>query len=171
MHYPATSTLLQRTRFEIAKRTKPHQNRETNKLEITKRTQKPPIFNNASTRSLSFCSHPPRPSRYHEIMGPFAYRSWVEISLQQIADNFNAVRSVVGPAVEVMPVVKADATGTGRSRSPAHSSTPAPAGWRYRMSKKAPSCANAAASMPEFSSWRIFCPPSAKASSNTISRP
>jgi len=42
-------------------------------------------------------------------MGPFAYRSWVEISLQQIADNFNAVRSVVGPAVEVMPVVKADA--------------------------------------------------------------
>ncbi|HTS48525.1 MAG TPA: alanine racemase [Bryobacteraceae bacterium] len=42
-------------------------------------------------------------------MGPFAYRSWVEISLKQIADNFNAVRSVVGPHVEVMPVVKADA--------------------------------------------------------------
>ncbi len=42
-------------------------------------------------------------------MGPFAYRSWVEISLQQIADNFNAVRDVVGPHVEVMPVVKADA--------------------------------------------------------------
>ena len=42
-------------------------------------------------------------------MGPFAYRSWVEISLQQIAENFQAVRNVVGPAVEVMPVVKADA--------------------------------------------------------------
>jgi len=42
-------------------------------------------------------------------MGPFAYRSWVEISLQQIADNFQAVRAVVGPSVEVMPVVKADA--------------------------------------------------------------
>jgi alanine racemase len=42
-------------------------------------------------------------------MGPFAYRSWVEISLKQIADNFQAVRDVVGPAVEVMPVVKADA--------------------------------------------------------------
>jgi alanine racemase len=42
-------------------------------------------------------------------MGPFAYRSWVEISLKQIADNFHAVREVVGPAVEVMPVVKADA--------------------------------------------------------------
>ena len=42
-------------------------------------------------------------------MGPFAYRSWVEISLKQIADNFNAVRGVVGPNVEVMPVVKADA--------------------------------------------------------------
>jgi len=42
-------------------------------------------------------------------MGPFAYRSWVEISLKQIADNFRAVREVVGPDVEVMPVVKADA--------------------------------------------------------------
>ena len=42
-------------------------------------------------------------------MGPFAFRSWVEISLKQIADNFNAVRAVVGPKVEVMPVVKADA--------------------------------------------------------------
>ncbi len=42
-------------------------------------------------------------------MGPFAFRSWVEISLKQIADNFNAVRAVVGPNVEVMPVVKADA--------------------------------------------------------------
>jgi alanine racemase len=39
----------------------------------------------------------------------FAYRSWVEISLKQIAENFHAVRTVVGPEVEVMPVVKADA--------------------------------------------------------------
>jgi alanine racemase len=47
-------------------------------------------------------------------MGPFAhrsfaYRSWVEISLRQITDNFRAVCDVVGPGVEVMPVVKADA--------------------------------------------------------------
>jgi len=42
-------------------------------------------------------------------MGPFAYRSWVEVSLKQIARNFLAVRDVVGPEVEVMPVVKADA--------------------------------------------------------------
>lgn len=42
-------------------------------------------------------------------MGPFAFRSWVEISLQQIVKNFLAVRDVVGPEVEVMPVVKADA--------------------------------------------------------------
>lgn len=42
-------------------------------------------------------------------MGPFAYRSWVEISLKQITENFRAVRAVVGPEVEVMPVVKADA--------------------------------------------------------------
>lgn len=37
------------------------------------------------------------------------YRSWVEISRGQIAANFNAIRKVVGPGVEVMPVVKADA--------------------------------------------------------------
>jgi len=42
-------------------------------------------------------------------MGPFAFRSWVEISLKQIAENFRTVRAVVGPEVEVMPVVKADA--------------------------------------------------------------
>src|SRR3984885_15247356 len=47
-------------------------------------------------------------------MGPFvyssfAYRSWVEISLKQIVQNFRAVQGVVGTAVEVMPVVKADA--------------------------------------------------------------
>jgi len=42
-------------------------------------------------------------------MGPFAYRSWVEISLKQITANFRAVCNVVGSAVEVMPVVKADA--------------------------------------------------------------
>ncbi len=42
-------------------------------------------------------------------MGTAAYRSWVEISLKQIAENFQAVRDVVGPGVEVMPVVKADA--------------------------------------------------------------
>ncbi len=37
------------------------------------------------------------------------YRSWVEISLGQIAANFGAVRRAVGPDVEVMSVVKADA--------------------------------------------------------------
>jgi alanine racemase len=37
------------------------------------------------------------------------YRSWVEISLAQIAQNFRNVQSAVGPQVEVMPVVKADA--------------------------------------------------------------
>src|ERR1700689_670884 len=46
-------------------------------------------------------------------MGPFAYRSWVEISLKQIADNFRAVCDVGGPGVEVMPVVKADASRPG----------------------------------------------------------
>src|SRR4051794_13807502 len=37
------------------------------------------------------------------------YRSWVEVSRQQIGDNFDAIKNVVGAAVDVMPVVKADA--------------------------------------------------------------
>jgi alanine racemase len=37
------------------------------------------------------------------------YRSWVEVSLAQIARNFLSIRNAVGPDVEVMPVVKADA--------------------------------------------------------------
>lgn len=37
------------------------------------------------------------------------YRSWVEISRSQVAENFRSIRSVVGDGVEVMPVVKADA--------------------------------------------------------------
>lgn len=37
------------------------------------------------------------------------FRSWVEVSRSQIAANFNAIRKLVGPTVEVMPVVKADA--------------------------------------------------------------
>lgn len=36
-------------------------------------------------------------------------RSWVEVSLEQIAANYQAVRTTVGPGIEIMPVVKADA--------------------------------------------------------------
>ena len=36
-------------------------------------------------------------------------RCWVEVSLGAIRANFLAVQNVVGPGVEVMPVVKADA--------------------------------------------------------------
>lgn len=42
-------------------------------------------------------------------MNSVPLRSWVEISRRRIAANFQAVRATVGPAVEVMPVVKADA--------------------------------------------------------------
>ena len=49
------------------------------------------------------CRLPPIP------LGMAAFRSWVEISLKQIAANYQAIRDVVGPGVEVMPVVKADA--------------------------------------------------------------
>ncbi len=41
--------------------------------------------------------------------GALPYRSWVEVSRSRIAANFEAIRKVVGPGVEVMPVVKADA--------------------------------------------------------------
>ena len=36
-------------------------------------------------------------------------RCWVEVSRRQLAGNFHAVRNAVGPDIEVMPVVKADA--------------------------------------------------------------
>jgi alanine racemase len=39
----------------------------------------------------------------------FPYRCWVEVSRAQIAENFQAIRNVVGSQVEIMPVVKADA--------------------------------------------------------------
>jgi alanine racemase len=42
-------------------------------------------------------------------MATSPYRSWVEISRDQIAANYRAIKHVVGPDVEVMPVVKADA--------------------------------------------------------------
>jgi len=42
-------------------------------------------------------------------MNEIAYRSWVEVSRERIARNFRLVREMVGPDVEVMPVVKADA--------------------------------------------------------------
>ena len=37
------------------------------------------------------------------------YRSWVEISRQRIAANYRAIAATVGPGVELVPVVKADA--------------------------------------------------------------
>src|SRR5579863_7880926 len=36
-------------------------------------------------------------------------RSWVEVSLGRIRENYRAVRALAGSAAEVMPVVKADA--------------------------------------------------------------
>ncbi len=41
------------------------------------------------------------------------FRSWVEISRRQIAENFRRVREAVGPGVELAAVVKADAYGHG----------------------------------------------------------
>ena len=46
-------------------------------------------------------------------MQALPYRSWVEISRQRIAENYRAVRAAVGPGVETVCVVKADAYGHG----------------------------------------------------------
>ena len=46
-------------------------------------------------------------------MSKHPYRSWVEVSRAQIAENFRKVRQAVAPGVEVMGVVKADAYGHG----------------------------------------------------------
>jgi alanine racemase len=42
-----------------------------------------------------------------------SHRCWIEVSRSAIASNFAAVRALVGPSVEVCPVVKADAYGHG----------------------------------------------------------
>ena len=46
-------------------------------------------------------------------MSKHPYRSWVEVSRAQIAENFRKVRQAVAPGVAVMGVVKADAYGHG----------------------------------------------------------
>jgi alanine racemase len=43
------------------------------------------------------------------MMERLPYRSWLEVSRQQLGDNFLSIKKIVGPDVEVMPVVKADA--------------------------------------------------------------
>jgi alanine racemase len=53
------------------------------------------------------------PGPHNVVMRRPAYRSWVEVSLSQLARNFRSVREAVGPGVEVMGVVKADAYGHG----------------------------------------------------------
>ena len=44
------------------------------------------------------------------------YRTWVEVSRARLVENYHRVRDVVGPAVEVMGVVKADAYGHGAAQ-------------------------------------------------------
>jgi alanine racemase len=46
-------------------------------------------------------------------MAVASYRSWVEISLGRIAENYRVVREAVGPGVQTVCVVKADAYGHG----------------------------------------------------------
>jgi alanine racemase len=42
-------------------------------------------------------------------MATSPFRSWVEISRSQIANNFQAIKQAVAPDITIMPVVKADA--------------------------------------------------------------
>jgi len=46
------------------------------------------------------------------VTGP-EYRTWAEVSLRQVRENFRAVAATVGRGVVVAPVVKADAYGHG----------------------------------------------------------
>jgi alanine racemase len=41
------------------------------------------------------------------------YRSWVEVDLGHFAANWTQMKRLVGPAVKIMQVVKADAYGHG----------------------------------------------------------
>lgn len=50
-------------------------------------------------------------------MVPITYRCWMEVSRAQLAANYDAVCAAVGPGVEVMPVVKADAYRHGSVES------------------------------------------------------
>jgi alanine racemase len=47
------------------------------------------------------------------MMPRLPYRTWVEVSLPQIVENYQRVCDSVGPGVQVMGVVKADAYGHG----------------------------------------------------------
>src|SRR4051794_12174421 len=46
---------------------------------------------------------------HNGVMATAPYRSWLEISRSQIAENYKAIQRAVGDGVAVMPVVKADA--------------------------------------------------------------
>ncbi|MBU4121969.1 MAG: alanine racemase, partial [Proteobacteria bacterium] len=41
------------------------------------------------------------------------YRSWVEVDLGNFAANWKEMKRLIGPAVKIMQVVKADAYGHG----------------------------------------------------------
>ena len=53
------------------------------------------------------------PGPHNEEMRRPAHRSWVEVSRSRLVQNFRNVREAVGPGVDVMGVVKADAYGHG----------------------------------------------------------
>ena len=53
------------------------------------------------------------PGPHNEVMRRPAHRSWVEVSRSRLVRNFRNVREAVGPGIEVMGVVKADAYGHG----------------------------------------------------------
>ena len=41
------------------------------------------------------------------------YRSWVEVDLDNFIDNLKEIKKLIGPKVDFMPTVKADAYGHG----------------------------------------------------------
>ena len=97
-----------------------------------------------------------------------AYRSWVEVSRAQIAENFQAIRRVVGPDMQVMPVVKADAYRHGAVEV---SRTLEAQGARWLAvsnTDEGVALRDAGIRSATFWSWPISCPSPAKLCLRTI---
>ena len=50
---------------------------------------------------------------YDNLPHPSLHRTWIEINLDAIKENVRRFRQHIGPTVEIMAVIKADAYGHG----------------------------------------------------------
>ena len=64
------------------------------------------------------------------------YRSWVEVDLGHFAANWEEMKRLVGPNVQIMQVVKADAYGHGAIEISNIALKKAPPAWAWRTPMK-----------------------------------